>query len=322
MAITSLPTKTDASLGRAKTDASPAANLDTDYPAAEHERIKDTLIDVVTEVGLSDGSTASSLNKRVGAIEAKTPKYPAIDANTILAWDFTGTSGSIANRGSHGSGADMVTIGAKVRRNVPGPVSAGVGYNGGVASTTRIYTATGAGASLGSGSFTSSITVATFFALYSDPGTGGIRRLIVKAYQNSWAGAPYGLSIEINGGTLTGYLQSAAGFRSVAGTLGAADLFGYGQGLHMAALTYGTEGAASVSRLYYDGVEVASAAHASQSNVVLGAATEGPWNIGSIFTGGSLAESIVGVTYHSRAENAVRDAAWIHQAWRNANGWP
>lgn len=81
MAITSLPTKTDGSLGRVKSDASAATDLDTDYPAAEHERIKDALIEVATEVGLSDGSTAGSLNKRVASLEAE----------TTLFWEWNGT---------------------------------------------------------------------------------------------------------------------------------------------------------------------------------------------------------------------------------------
>lgn len=73
MALTVLPTKTDGSIGRVKTETPVSSGLpvDLDYyeSATEHERMKDALIGVCAEVGLSDGSTVGSLVYRVEAIE-------------------------------------------------------------------------------------------------------------------------------------------------------------------------------------------------------------------------------------------------------------
>lgn len=63
MTITTLPTKTDASIGRVKTDGpgEPSPDLRYDVPAAEYERIKDAIIALASAVGLDDGSTPGSL---------------------------------------------------------------------------------------------------------------------------------------------------------------------------------------------------------------------------------------------------------------------
>lgn len=85
MALTELPTKTDASIGRAKSDqrppGAPAVDLDHQVPAAEFERIKDLLIALAEEVGLTDGSTAGSLREAVAATPARIRQ--ALDAEVV-----------------------------------------------------------------------------------------------------------------------------------------------------------------------------------------------------------------------------------------------
>lgn len=72
MALTTLPTKTDASIGRVKSDRTPTgappADLDFDVPAAEYERLKDAIVDLGTSIGLDDGSTSGSLREELGLL--------------------------------------------------------------------------------------------------------------------------------------------------------------------------------------------------------------------------------------------------------------
>jgi hypothetical protein len=101
MPLTSQPTRADqpsaTGIGRAKSDDvdHPATDLDVDYPAAEHEKIKDFIIDVCDEVGNHSGTTGS-LNSRVntneGAITALQvgATTPAdVDKSTALAGSST-----------------------------------------------------------------------------------------------------------------------------------------------------------------------------------------------------------------------------------------
>lgn len=73
MGLTVLPTKTDGSLGRVKNTlpgSTPSPDLDYYVTAAEHERIKDAIVDLAQEVGKSDGTTTGSLVRSVRALEA------------------------------------------------------------------------------------------------------------------------------------------------------------------------------------------------------------------------------------------------------------
>lgn len=247
------------------------------------------------------------------------PVYPALDSNTILAWNFTGSSGAIANLGTAGSGANMATIGANVGRNVPGPVNAGIGIWG-TNSGHGVYTAQGLAASLGSASFTSAITLAVFldFGTTPDNSPGGRQRMLVKGYtSSSWVSPFSGSSLEFNSNTLEFSVYTAAGSRVVSCALGSAKTWGWRTGFHMVAGAYD----GTTSRLYFDGVEIASTSHGSASNLVLGNPSgEGPWNVGTRYDG-STGEGIRGVVYHARAENIVRDGTWMNQSWRAANGW-
>lgn len=68
MPLTTLPTKTDGSLGRVKSalpGSDPSPNLDYYVTAAEHEAIKNAIVDLAGEVGLHDGSTPGSLRAEV-----------------------------------------------------------------------------------------------------------------------------------------------------------------------------------------------------------------------------------------------------------------
>jgi hypothetical protein len=85
MSITAIPTQTDGSLGRIKSDADAATDLDTQLTAGEHNRLVTTVIALTSEVGLSDGTTAGSLNEakldhetRLGAVETAVGPVPTI----------------------------------------------------------------------------------------------------------------------------------------------------------------------------------------------------------------------------------------------------
>lgn len=253
--------------------------------------------------------------------------YPAIDSNTIVAWTFSGSSGNILNLGTAGSGANIVSIGSAVVRNVSGPVNSGVGYYG-TSDNGALYTAQGSAASLGSNSFTNQITLTAFFDLTILPGVspGGYQRLIVKGYKNNnWATEPYwGACIEWNNDILyagVGISTSAPTRRttSVSPAQVPAGSWGWSTGYHMATYTYD----GTISKLYFDGALISTTNHGSAVNILMGqSGDEGPWNFGTNFAETSfIRQGTRCVMYHARAENTVRDADWVKKAWRNANGW-
>lgn len=90
MGLTSLPTKSDGSLGRVKSalpGSDPSPDLDYYVTAAEHEAIKDAIVGLGAEVGLHDGSTAGSLVERVTALAAL-PIRRVTGSTTLLESDL------------------------------------------------------------------------------------------------------------------------------------------------------------------------------------------------------------------------------------------
>lgn len=73
MGLTSIPTRTDGSIGREKLDATPAVDLARSLPAGEYNRLADALIAVSTAVGLGNGSTPGSIEMRLAALERANP---------------------------------------------------------------------------------------------------------------------------------------------------------------------------------------------------------------------------------------------------------
>ena len=123
MSIVTLPTKTDGSIGRAKTDVpgSSAPNLDYQVPAAEYERIKDRIIDIATEVGLSDGSTPGSLRALIPTILRRAGRDDLTESTAAGlhgGWTFTvsGTGSAVASGGDPSvpemCGIGVVSVGA------------------------------------------------------------------------------------------------------------------------------------------------------------------------------------------------------------------
>jgi hypothetical protein len=62
LTISNLPTAVDGSAGRDKSDVRPVPNLETYVPAAEWNTVKNGVVTLAAELGLSDGSTAGSVN--------------------------------------------------------------------------------------------------------------------------------------------------------------------------------------------------------------------------------------------------------------------
>lgn len=76
MALTSIPTKTEASIGQVKSDNLPeGVTLDPRHwtTAEQLERMKDVLIALATDVGVDDTPAAGSLKKRVDELEEGVP---------------------------------------------------------------------------------------------------------------------------------------------------------------------------------------------------------------------------------------------------------
>lgn len=71
MGLTKIPTKTADSIGAVVRDRPRPLPRDPRYAqsAEEHERLKDTVIELAAAVGLEDGSTSGSLEERVGLLE-------------------------------------------------------------------------------------------------------------------------------------------------------------------------------------------------------------------------------------------------------------
>lgn len=110
MPLTTIPSRTDGSLGRAKathpTKVGLAVDLDYDHTAAEHESIKTAIIAVCEQAGLADGSTVGSMTARIGdaeadiaAIDARvTSVEGAVTPTAIVDADFAGTAPGILTR--------------------------------------------------------------------------------------------------------------------------------------------------------------------------------------------------------------------------------
>lgn len=83
MTITSLPTKTSGDLGTILTNVrTPVVN---EFSAVNLEKIKDRIIEIFTEVGLSDGSTAGSVWEAILALSATTTATLPIENGETLA---------------------------------------------------------------------------------------------------------------------------------------------------------------------------------------------------------------------------------------------
>lgn len=97
MPITELPTKAVGSLGPEKTDSRAYVNPGTELPAIELEAIKSAIIELYGEVGLSDGSTADSIN-------ASPAGAPNLQLGALLwEWNETDVSQFEVTALSHGS---------------------------------------------------------------------------------------------------------------------------------------------------------------------------------------------------------------------------
>lgn len=126
--LTIIPTRTDDSIGRRKTETpraawAPPPSLDYYHTADEHERIKDAVIGLAEEVGAHDGSTAGSLVARVVTLEA------AGGASALVDGDFAGTHAGILTRTGAGS---YSTIRIAVSVSAPGASDDGAsGYTAG-----------------------------------------------------------------------------------------------------------------------------------------------------------------------------------------------
>jgi len=68
--ITTIPTRTDGSLGRTKFNKDAITDLNVQYPAEEYNVGANTTAGLAREVGLTDGSTPGSLVARMNAVEA------------------------------------------------------------------------------------------------------------------------------------------------------------------------------------------------------------------------------------------------------------
>lgn len=96
-----LPAKVDSDLGRVKTGL-PVADLDRELTAAELEAIKTRIVQIATAVGLRDGSTADSLEARIGAVAAPVAKQEVRIATTV--------AGTLASSFANGQTIDGKTL--------------------------------------------------------------------------------------------------------------------------------------------------------------------------------------------------------------------
>lgn len=97
MPLNAQPTKSDASIGRVKSDSRPLTNINTQVPAAEFERFKTVVIDIADEVGNHlGGGGFQNLNVRVDALETSTASVVSGSTggtdNRILRADGSGGS--------------------------------------------------------------------------------------------------------------------------------------------------------------------------------------------------------------------------------------
>lgn len=68
MPLTTIPEKTETSLGIEKQDVLPYTDPNTQVPAVQYERLKDAVIASALAIGLGDGSTAGSIEARLAGL--------------------------------------------------------------------------------------------------------------------------------------------------------------------------------------------------------------------------------------------------------------
>lgn len=93
--ITSIPTKTDESLGRPKSDFYPPSDLNKQVPAAEFERIKDAVINLHEAVGVYSGTTAGSLQQKAANLTRRIWRCDLDSAVPNVLYDDTGSNVSL-----------------------------------------------------------------------------------------------------------------------------------------------------------------------------------------------------------------------------------
>lgn len=93
MGLTKLPTRTDASVGRTKSDRLPVPNKDHFLSMGEVNETLDRLVEVCAAVGLADGSTVGSLEARMDASGRVLFKWNELDLTQFDAASLIATAG-------------------------------------------------------------------------------------------------------------------------------------------------------------------------------------------------------------------------------------
>lgn len=109
--LTTLPEKTDESIGRVKVDSGEAPNLDNYVPAEEYERLKQAIIDIAAEVGVHAGDVGS-LNARLSG--ESNPAQHTADASTVGLWQLNGSlAATVGSNLSVSTGNELYAPGPK-----------------------------------------------------------------------------------------------------------------------------------------------------------------------------------------------------------------
>jgi hypothetical protein len=174
--ITEIPSKTSGSLGEALVDTRPA--VANELSATHFEAMKDALITVTGEVGLSDGSTAGSLNERVAALEGAPSGGDVVGPasatdNAIARFDLA-TGKLIQNSGvtvgDVSGGAIAVQASATTDLSIRGGDGTGIAPGGDAILDGGANGGSGPGAVIVGGTHASAVQVGNSGALVTVPG--------------------------------------------------------------------------------------------------------------------------------------------------------
>lgn len=139
MAITVIPTRTDGSAGRSKSNARAVTNLNNEIPAAEWNTVAQAVCDIAGTVGLSDGSTPGSVIEEVNDHEVRITALEAVTttsrhtAGVVVGISTAGDTSSMCDYLDTGNGAQLqvaITAAAAAGKDVwvrPGTINLAAG---------------------------------------------------------------------------------------------------------------------------------------------------------------------------------------------------
>lgn len=307
-------------------------------PTGANVQVGDTAFDTTLGQLVVCVSTGPVVWSAVGGGGGGGGIYPAVDGDTVLAYDFDEATGAIVNDGIGGTDGDLVTVDAGVDRLVPVPGGKyAISYHN--RDARQVFSAGGAAQQSSIDDLIISadkFTLTAFFVLTAAPTSNNYTRVFWKYAQGPnnlpQNGSPedcIGMQFRAGNTGIQGYIRTAAPatFETIEG-----ELVNNPQNVSWARAEPGKHMLVFVAdeadgngnrelSLYFDGKLAVTGSRPIPAPLGLYNANvdSGSWCVGSETAGSG--NTISAVMCHARIDRVVRDAAWVEAAWRAWRGW-